>query len=176
MSKRFKPNGGFRRRFHPYFTLWATLMWVALMGEFTLGNIVAGALVGLFVCLALPLPAMPTEGIVWRWGRICSLMWTWLLNLISASFKVAWLALRPAAPPKSAIVKVPMRVESELIFAFATTLYNLQPGGAVTDIDVANRLWTVHLLDAPDEAHIEREIAAIADFERRLIHTFERTV
>lgn len=175
MAKKFHPRGGFRRRFRPYFTIWAMVMWVLLMGEVTIGNIVAGFIVGLCVCIALPLPALPTEGITWRWGRILSLMWLWFRNLFLASFKVAWLALRPAEPPHCAIVKVPMRVESELIFAFATTLYNLQPGGAVTDIDVANRQWTVHLLDAPDDAHVAQEIAAIAEFERRLIRAFERS-
>jgi len=73
------------------------------------------------------------------------------------------------------VVQVPMRVSSELILSFATVLYNLQPGGSVSDIDIANRMWTVHLLDAGTEEALAREIAAIATLERRLIHIFERS-
>ena len=67
-----------------------------------------------------------------------------------------------------------MRVESELILAFGTTLYNLQPGGTVTDIDVGNREWTVHLLKAESQSEIDQARAAVAMLEKRLIAAFER--
>ena len=54
-------------------------------------------------------------------------------------------------------------------------LYNLQPGGTVTDIDIANRMWTIHVLDADDEEDLRREIQNVADLEATLIHTFERS-
>ena len=87
--------------------------------------------------------------------------------------KVSWLALRPAAPPKTAILKVPMRVSNEFVLYFATCAYNLQPGGSVSDIDIANRIWTIHVLDADDEDDIEREIQNVLDLERRMIKIFE---
>lgn len=87
---------------------------------------------------------------------------------------MAWLSIRKAEPPRSAIVTVPMRVDSELVLSLATTLYNLQPGGTVTDIDVANRLWTVHILDASSTDKVDAEIAAIEQYEQRLKRAFER--
>ena len=91
-----------------------------------------------------------------------------------ASVKVAWLALRPQEPPKTAILNVPMRVQNDLVLSFATVLYNLQPGGSVTDIDIANRMRTVHVLDAASPDAIKNEIQNVADLERNLIHVFER--
>lgn len=166
---------GFKRRFRPVFIIGLTLMWVMLMAEFTWANFVGGFLVASAIVLFLPLPAMPIENISIRWGSLILLILNWFKDLAVASVKVAWLALRPADPPRTAIVQVPMRVQNDLVLSFATMLYNLQPGGAVTDIDIANRMWTIHVLDADDDEHLRREIQNVADLEATLIHTFERS-
>lgn len=166
---------GFKRRFRPNFILWLTFMWVMLMAEITWANIIGGLLVALAIVLFLPLPAMPISSLHIRWGSLIRLLINWIIDLMQASVKVAWLALRPADPPKTAILQVPMRVQNELVLSFATVLYNLQPGGTVTDIDIANRMWTIHVLDADDEEDIRRELDNVAELERNLIHTFERS-
>lgn len=55
------------------------------------------------------------------------------------------------------------------------SLYNLQPGGTVTDIDIANRMLTIHILDAASEAEIEKEVANVAQLEASMIEIFERS-
>ncbi|QPK78922.1 Na+/H+ antiporter subunit E [Corynebacterium lizhenjunii] len=167
---------GLKHRFHPLFVLWLTIMWCLLMGEVSVANIVGGILVGLAVTMALPLPAMPLSGLDISWGLLARFILVWIGEFFQASVKVAWLALRPAAPPKTAILTVPMRVDSEFVLALSVMLYNLQPGGAVTDIDIASRQLTVHILDADNPQAIARELAAIARLEKSMIHIFERTV
>lgn len=66
-----------------------------------------------------------------------------------------------------------MRLDNELVLYLATCAYNLQPGGAVTDLDLANREWTIHVLDADTDADIEREIANVQKLERQMIDIFE---
>lgn len=166
---------GIRRRFRPWFIVWITLMWCLLMGEFSWANFISGLLVGSLIVFGLPLPAMPIAGLQVHWWALLRYMVSWVRDLLVASVKVAWLALRPADPPKSAIVRVPMRVSNELVLSFATSLYNLQPGGTVSDIDIANRMWTVHLLDAGDERALAREIENVAALERNMIRIFERS-
>lgn len=162
-----------KRRFRPLFVLWTIFMWGMLMGEFTLGNAVAGALIGTFISFALPLPALPTEKVYFRPLKVANLLLIWAAELLKASVYLTWLSLRPQSPPQSAIIKVPMHVESEFVFVIATSMYNLQPGGTVTDIDLTKREWTVHLLDASSESKIDQEVATIKAFEQRLIDTFE---
>ena len=83
--------------------------------------------------------------------------------------------MRPQPVPKTAILELPMRLDNEFVLSLAVTLYNLQPGGTVTDIDIANRMITVHILDARDEAQIQREIGAVAHLEASFIDIFERS-
>lgn len=162
---------GLRRRFQPWTVLLLTAMWVFLMGQLTWGNVLAGLVVALVVVLGLPLPAMPVDGITLNMRPGLKLFVSWWASLFHASFSVAWLALRPQAPPPTAIIKAPMRVQSDAILALAAMMYNLQPGGTITDIDIANRMLTIHLLDGRD---LEGERQRVARLERALIATFEK--
>lgn len=165
---------GFKRRFRPFFVVWLVVMWIMLMGEISWANFFGGLAVALGIVLLLPLPAMPISNLSIHWGALVMLILKWFWDLAKASVKVAWLALRPQDPPKTAILSVPMRVQNDLVLSFATVLYNLQPGGSVTDIDIANRMWTVHILDASSPEAIENEIENVAELERNLIRVFER--
>lgn len=164
---------GFKNRFHPAFVAWLTLMWILLMGELSWGNLIAGALLGTLVVVLLPLPPVPRHARKISWGKLAAFVLEWFRDLLVASVKVAWLALRRQAQPKNAILRVPMRVSSEMVMYLAVCAYNLQPGGTVTDIDLANREWTIHVLDANTPADIEREIANVAKLERQMIEIFE---
>lgn len=164
---------GFSHRFRPLTVAWLAFMWVLLMGELTWGNALAGVLLGLVIVLGLPLPRVPRSGNRVNWWKLLGFIGEWTWDLLAASAKVAWLSLRRADPPKNAILRVPMRLDNELVLYLATCAYNLQPGGAVTDIDLANREWTIHVLDADTDADIEREIANVQKLERQMIDIFE---
>ena len=164
---------GARHRFRPSFILWLAIMWCLLMGELTWANVFAGLLVGLGIVFFLPLPAMPISELNVSWGRLIQYMFVWTGALLWASIKVGWIAVRPGPTPKNAILRGPMRVENELVLSFAVVLYNLQPGGTVAEIDIANRMLTVHVLDATTQADIDREVANLVSLERRMISIFE---
>lgn len=164
---------GFVNRFRMWFVVWLTFMWILLMGELSWGNFFAGLLLGLVVVLALPLPQVPRSGYKIRWGKLVSFVLEWFRDLLVASAQVAWLALRPQPQPKNAILRVPMRVSNELVLYLATCAYNLQPGGSVTDIDLANREWTIHILNGSSAKAVQSEIANVAKLERQMIEIFE---
>ncbi|WP_018117933.1 Na+/H+ antiporter subunit E [Corynebacterium mastitidis] len=164
---------GARNRIRPLTIGWTTLLWCGLMGEVTWANVIAGLLVGLGVVFILPLPRLPIAHLTVEWRVLAAFLWRWLGELFTSSFKVAALALSPRPLPTTAIVQAPMRVNSELILTLATGLYNLQPGGSITDIDIANRMWTVHLVNAPTPEAIARELDKIRELEQSMIDIFE---
>lgn len=164
---------GLSNRFRPLTVAWLTFMWILLMGELSWGNLVAGLGLGLLIVLALPLPPVPRSGNRVNWLKLVAFAAEWFFDLLVASAKVAWLSLRRAPQPRNAVLRVPMRLSNELVLYLATCAYNLQPGGAVTDIDLANREWTVHILDADSDADIAREIENVQKLERQMIAIFE---
>ncbi|WP_297851110.1 Na+/H+ antiporter subunit E [uncultured Corynebacterium sp.] len=161
-------------RYRPWFIFWLTLMWILLMGELTWANIFAGFALGLIITMVLPLPKLPTGGVSLDTPKLIGFLIRWVGELIVAAIQVSWLAIRPADPPKSAIFKVPMRLNSELALYFATCAYNLQPGGCVTDIDLANRVWTIHVLSAGTQKDVEKALADVDKLERSMIAIFEK--
>ena len=164
---------GIAHRFRPLTVVWLTFMWILLMGQLSWGNLVAGLGLGLLIVLALPLPPVPRSGNRVNWLKLAAFMFEWFFDLLVASAKVAWLSLRRAPQPRNAVLRVPMRLSNELVLYLATCAYNLQPGGTVTDIDLANREWTIHVLDAEGDAAIAREIANVQKLERQMIAIFE---
>ena len=161
------------RRIRPLTVFFTTILWCVLQGELSVGNVLAGLIIGLGVTIALPLPKVPVQRHRVDWPLLVRYLILWVKDLFVASAKVAWLAIRPKDPPKTSIVRVPMRLESELGLATATMLYNLQPGGSITDIDIANRVFTVHLLDAGDDESLDKEIARLKGLETLLIRIYE---
>ena len=67
-----------------------------------------------------------------------------------------------------------MYKRQELALYFATCAYNLQPGGCVTDIDLANRTWTIHVLSAGTQDDVEKALADVQKLERSMIEIFEK--
>ena len=173
-SPRLTSAGSLSDRFRPWFIFWMTLMWILLMGEITWANVVAGAGLGLAITMLLPLPKLPTGGVEVDLPKLVVFLIRWVGELLVAAVQVSWLAIRPADPPKSAIFKVPMRLNSELALYFATCAYNLQPGGCVTDIDLANRTWTIHVLSAGTQKDVEKALADVDKLERSMIAIFEK--
>ena len=164
----------FSARFRPWFIFWMTLMWVLLMGELTWGNVFAGIALSMVITMLLPLPKLPSGGVSVNIPKLIVFLVRWVGELLVAAVQVSWLAVRPVDPPKGAIFKVPMRLNSELALYFATCAYNLQPGGCVTDIDLANRTWTIHVLSAGTQKDVEKALADVDKLERSMIAIFEK--
>lgn len=163
-----------RNRTRPGSILWLSVMWILLMGELTWGNVFAAVALAVAIVMFFPLPPVPSGGINLDVWALLKYIIRWIGSLITAALSVSWLAIRPADPPRSAILTVPMRLSSELELYFATCAYNLQPGGCVTDIDLANRTWTIHVLDAGTDAAVDKAIADVAALERAMIEIFEK--
>lgn len=167
---------GFKRRFRPWSILWITAMWNIFYGEFTWGNTLAGLALGLLIVLGLPLPQIPVSALGIRWLPLLKLLLLFGVDLLVSSLRVSWLAIRRAEQPPSAIIQVPMRVQEDMVLAIAVELLNLTPGGTVTDIDIANRMLTMHILDARSTKVIAEAERDVAKLERALIRIFEKEV
>lgn len=156
-----------------FMLLWLTFAWTLLWGSWHPGTILAGLLIGLVVMIVLPLPRVPVEGLL----RPLSTIWLVLVVayfLVRSSLAVAWLSVRPAAPPRSAVLKAPMRLKSDFTLALAVNTLNLMPGGIVVRVDPVGRFVYIHVLDAGSDEAVERFHHQVATVEKIYTRAFER--
>ena len=137
---------------------WLVVIWNLLWGEFTFGNLLGGMLVAVAVLVFFPLPSVTFGG---RLRPLALLAFVIRFNyeLITASFHVAWLAVRPAAPPRSAIIGVPLRVKSDLNLTLTAEVVSLVPGTLIVDVNRETGTLYLHVLQVrgPEDLRINRQ-------------------
>jgi multicomponent Na+:H+ antiporter subunit E len=148
--------------------VWLVLVWNLLWGEFSWDNVIGGGLLALAILLFFPLPRVTFE------GRIRPLAVLWFAarfagELVTASAQVAWLALRPGDPPRSAIVAVPLRVRSDLNLTLIAEALSLVPGTLIVEAVRDSGTLYVHVLDVRDPAHLARARRDVLALEERIV-------
>ena len=152
---------------------WLILVWMLLWGNVSAANALSGLAVALVITLLLPLPAVPIEG---RLHPISLLRLVVLVGyyLVLSSVQVAWLAIKPGPPPRSAVLRAHVAIKSDLVLALTVNVLNLIPGGIVLEIDQTRRMIYVHVIDAGSDKSVKRFYRQVADVERLMIASFER--
>lgn len=149
------------------------LVWMLLWGNVSAANALSGLAVALVITLLLPLPPVPIE------GRLHPLSLLRLVVLIAyylvlSSAQVAWLAIKPGPPPRSAVLRAHLALKSDLVLALTVNVLNLIPGGIVLEIDQTRRMIYVHVIDAGSAKSVQRFYRQVADLQRLMIASFER--
>ena len=152
---------------------WLTLVWMLLWGSVSAANALSGLAVALVITVLLPLPPVPIE------GRLHPLSLLRLIAqvayyLVLSSVQVAWLAIKPGPPPRTAVLRAHLALKSDLVLALAVNVINLIPGTIVLEIDQTRRMIYVHVIDAGSDRSVSRFYHQVAEVERLLIASFER--
>ncbi|GGK51669.1 Na+/H+ antiporter subunit E [Nocardia camponoti] len=152
---------------------WLTLVWVLLWGTLSAANVIGGLVVALIVTYGLSLPRVPVVG---RFHPLSflELVAVAIYYAIESSIQVAWLAIRPEAPPVSGVLRVRIGIQSDLVVVIATDLLNLIPGTMVLELDVPRGVAYVHVLDVGSEKAVAKFYRTTRRLEYLLIKAFER--
>ena len=152
---------------------WLILVWMLLWGTVSAANILSGLAVALVITLLLPLPPVPVEGRLHP-VSLLRLIVQVAYYLVLSSVQVAWLAIKPGPPPRTAVLRAHLALKSDLVLALAVNVINLIPG-----IDRAG-----DRPDPPDDLRPrhrrrirplgERFYHQVAEVERLMIASFER--
>ncbi|HPU13263.1 MAG TPA: Na+/H+ antiporter subunit E [Aeromicrobium sp.] len=156
------------RLWHVPVLVWLTLIWVLLWGELNPINLVSGVLVSCLVVAIFPFPHVSVSGAFRLWPAVV-LVARFLVDLVIASFHVAWLALRPGAPPRSAVIRIDLVSSSELRQTLTGELISLVPGSLLIELDSAGRRLWLHVLDCKDTADADSARLKARAQEHRLL-------
>lgn len=142
-----------------------TLLWVALYGEVSVGNVLGGVLVATILVLLFP----STRGSVKTVRPIgaVALAWYVFVNLAVSTWTVVVAVLFPRPDRVEASVRV-VRVSTRSATAMTLmgNLITLTPGTMTVDIDPAEGLLRVHVLGRTDDESFRR---SMANLERKVL-------
>ncbi len=144
------------------------IMWMMFWQEISPMSLVSGVLVSIIVMRVFYLPPVDLAGRFNVWYVVRYLTY-FLWNLAYASFQVAWLAVRPGAPPMTSIIAVKLRTESDFILTLVGLTISLIPGSLVAEVDRFGSVLYLHVLNTPSQKEITRMHREVATIERLLI-------
>ncbi|MDM7892869.1 Na+/H+ antiporter subunit E [Curtobacterium caseinilyticum] len=145
-----------------------TVLWALLWGSWSVLTLLCGVVVALLVTQLLPLPPVPLSK---RFSvpRVLWFLLVWAGHVVVASFRVAWVAVRPRGVQRSSVVLVQLHTTSEMTFTLATLAISLVPGSYVADVDLPRRRLLVHVLDTERIEQVDQERRTIARIEELVI-------
>ena len=162
-----------RRRARPQWgtVLWLTVVWVFLWGDLSVGNVLAGLAIAVLVGFGLPMASIDFHGRVRPFG-VLRLVGRFAVDVVRASFEVAWLALRPRHTPRGAVIGVQLRSHSDLYLTMTAELCSLVPGSLVVEAHRLTGVLYLHVLDVALAGGIEAARDSVLQQEERVLRAF----
>jgi multicomponent Na+:H+ antiporter subunit E len=163
------PPRGWRWRWRavqPTGVVWLTLVWMALWGDISVANLLAGALLGVVVCLVFPLPRVRVRMrprphlVVWVLLRF-------LADVAAASAGVIKVILFPG-DLRCSVVQVDLRSGSDLVLTIVAEMTSLVPGSFVVEARRSSHTLFLHVLDTPTEKAADKARSRALALEERV--------
>lgn len=167
LQTRGLPGRGRLGTVQPFTLLWLTLVWVALWRDLSVANVLAGLVVALTVSLVFPLPRLKVGGRVHPW-HLFTLLARFLFDAVVASFQVAWLTLQFWRTPRSAVVAVRLRSDSDLVLTLVAEFSTLVPGTLAVEARRHTHTVYLHVLDLGEDTVDDFRERALAQEDRVL--------
>jgi multicomponent Na+:H+ antiporter subunit E len=142
--------------------------WMLLWGVFSWANLISGLVVSAVVLTVFPLPPVTFAGRPHVLGLL-HLAWRFLADLVLASVQLAVLAFRFGHQPRSAIIRVPLRVPSDLVLTLTGEAVSLVPGSLIVDTDQGSTTLYIHVIAVSDRAAVEQFRRSVFETEARIV-------
>lgn len=144
------------------------VLWMALWREVSLLSLLSGITVSIIAMRMFYLPPVELAGRFNLWWALRYLGY-FLWHLAAASCQVAWLAIRPGPPPKTAIIGVKLRTRSDFLLTLVGLTISLIPGSLVAEVDRFGSTLYLHVLNTPTQREITQMRREVARIEELLI-------
>lgn len=142
------------------------LVWVALTGTVSLGNLAVGFLLG-YALLGF---ALGSDAHFSRYARKIPLLVRFLLrflgDMVRSNLRVAYDVVTPTHLMRPAIIRMPLEACTPGEITLLANLISLTPGTLSLDVDGPGRALFVHVMYLDDE---QATLAELKDLETRLL-------
>lgn len=144
--------------------LWLVVVWGALWGDWSPGNLVFGLLLALLVTRTLVLPPVRLSG---RFSVVHFVLFvvTFIWQVARASIHVFRVALTQGPRVHNAVLGVALRQNNDLLMTAVGHTMALIPGSLVVEVDRGNGILYFHVLDIATAEQTEAFKRSVLDAE-----------
>lgn len=143
-------------------------IWVLLWGNLSWANVLGGLVVAAVTLTVFPLPPVTFAGTIRPLATLRYLV-RFLSDLVVASFQIALLAFQFRRTPHSAVIAVPMRVNTDLNLTLAAESVSLVPGSLIVEADRDAGILYIHVLGVYTRQEVEEFRRDVYAVEARIV-------
>lgn len=154
---------------HPWLSLTLLLVWLLLVNDFSAGQWLLGALLGVLIPLLSHVLWINPPRTRQPW-RLLPFFLRVLGDIVVANLQVSRRILGSMDDLQPAFVEVPLEVHDELALTLLTSIVSLTPGTVSADLSDDRRRLLLHCLNVQDSAALVAEIKA--RYEAPLLEVF----
>ena len=140
--------------------------WCAVIGSFTLLNLLFGFFVG-SAALWLTREQHQTTKYFNRAWLIFGLACLFLKELVLSVLRVAWLVVQPKQSYRPSFISFPLTADRPFEITLLANLITLTPGTLSVDVSDDNKTLYIHCIDVENVEALRRDIAT--GFERKIM-------
>jgi multicomponent Na+:H+ antiporter subunit E len=123
--------------------------------------------VAAFVMTVFRLPTAELSGRINLWHGLVFVV-TFLGSLVQGALVIAWQILTPGLPG-TAVVRVPLRSDDDLIMTHVAVTCSLIPGSVVVEADRERRILYLHVIGVENADDIEKQRRIAQRWEERAV-------
>lgn len=146
--------------------LFLTFVWVALTGNYELGNYVFGFLLSFVILRGI---TVKDHSLAYfrRIGKIISFCFYFLYEMLKANLEVAYDVITPKFFMKPGIVKIPLTAETDLEITMLANCISLTPGTLIVAVSDDRKAIFVHVMYLKDRDKFVEKVKS--ELERRIL-------
>ena len=158
-----------RRKIQIVYAAALAITWALFWGDVSVANLLSGALVATLLVVVLPMPPIPFAGRI-RPLRLIKLIARFFFDVVVASVQVAAQVFNFRHQPRSVIVRLNMRSDSDLYLTITAEMISLVPGTLAIELFRPSSTMLVHVFGVKDD--LDERIASIRAQEDRVLAAF----
>jgi multicomponent Na+:H+ antiporter subunit E len=142
------------------------LIWAAITGNFSLGNLIAGFLLGYLTLFAVRREFGPSTYFA-KVQQVLGFTGYFIWELLRANIRVVYYVLSPRLRMQPRVVEVPLETCNDIEITILANVISLTPGTLSLDVSKDGCYLYIHFIHAPDADAARREIKT--GFERLVL-------
>ncbi|MGM0450782.1 MAG: Na+/H+ antiporter subunit E [Pseudomonadota bacterium] len=142
------------------------LLWVALTGSFSGGNLLAGFVFGYLALAVLQRQVPALYGYSQRVPRFLAFAVFFIKELIVANIRVAYDVITPVWYMKPGVIAMPLEAKTDIEITLVANLISLTPGTLSLDVSDDRKVLYIHAMFMADEQELRD---SLHELERRIL-------